>query len=168
MRSGIVSYCSDWLSSIGFVYQCRCRVNCLQHFQCSSATRATVIDASCLSTRLDQVSGQVFGEVVGSGECLTASVASVRPLTRVDPQVTVHVALAAERPATEFALERPFTRVFPDVQFQVLFGPESFAAKWTQMRTARIVFGWRTTGATRWQASGARRRIGDGWPTGGG
>lgn len=95
------------------------------------------------------MSGQVFGEVIGTGKCLAAGVASVRPLARVDSQVAVHVALAAERSAAEFALERPLTRVFPDVQLQILLGPEALAAKRAQMGAPGVVLG-------RWARDSAR------------
>ena len=76
------------------------------------------------------MSRQVFGEVIGSGKRFAASVASVRTLTSVDPQVTVHVALATKGSTTELALKRPLARVLPDVQFQVLFCAETLAAEW--------------------------------------
>lgn len=111
------------------------------------------------------MSRQVFGEVVGSGKCFAASVATVRSFTRVNPQVTIHVTFATERSAAKFALERPFTCVFTNVQFQVLLGPEALTAKRTQMRTTWIVFRWRSCSRSTSQ-TGSRRRIGNRRPTG--
>lgn len=111
------------------------------------------------------MSGEVLGEVVRTGKGFPASVAPVRPLTRVDPQVTVHVALTAEGPPAEFALERPLPRVLPDVQLEILLRPESLATKGAKVGTARVVLGrgvGRASsggrhGRSRWVASRDRR-----------
>lgn len=111
----------------------------------------------------------MFGEVIGTGKCLAAGVASVRPLARVDPQVAVHVALAAERPAAEFALERPLTRVFPDVQLQVLLGPEALAAERAQMGAPWVVLGrWACDSARNTTGTASRGRIDQRRTAGGG
>jgi len=62
------------------------------------------------------VRGQMFGQVVGSGETLAAHLAVVRPLAGVDAQVPGQIALAAESTAAEQARERSFTRVLAHVQ----------------------------------------------------
>jgi hypothetical protein len=115
---------------------------------------------------LDQVSRQVFGEVIGTGKCFAAGIAPVRPFTSVNSQVTVHVALATKGSSAKFALERPLTRVFPDVQLQILLGPEAFAAEWAQVRTPWVVF--RRWARHRTRNDWSRGRIHQRWTTGGG
>ena len=121
-------------------------------FRCSFVVESSLFIIWVIIS-LDQVSGQVFREIIGSSKCLTAGVAAVRPFARVNPQVTVHVTLAAKGSAAEFALERTLAGVLADVELQVLFSPEAFAAERAQVRAAWIVFGRRS------RNSGTCRRI---------
>jgi len=70
-----------------------------------------------------EVGGEVLREVVSPGEALATHLAVVGPLPGVDPQVPVHVALAAERAAAKLALKRPLASVLPHVQLQVFLRP---------------------------------------------
>ena len=99
------------------------------------------------------MSRQMLGQVIRTSKSLSAGVASVRPLTCVDAQVAVHVALATEGASAELALERTFARVFADVQLEIFLGAESFAAKRAQVRTARIVLRRRLNRSTAGRSS---------------
>jgi hypothetical protein len=78
----------------------------------------------CRCCSVVEVGGEVLREVVSPGEALATHLAVVGPLPGVDPQVPVHVALAAERAAAKLALKRPLASVLPHVQLQVFLRPE--------------------------------------------
>lgn len=63
------------------------------------------------------VGGEVFGEVIGAREALSAGLAVVGPLARMDAQVARQVALASEGAPAEQAHEGSLPCVLPHVQF---------------------------------------------------
>lgn len=70
-------------------------------------------------------------QVVGPSETFPAHITMVRPLPRVDPQMSGQIALTTEGPSAEQTNERPLPRVLPHVQLQVLLGPDALPAERT-------------------------------------
>lgn len=86
------------------------------------------------------VSGEMFGEVVGPGEALAAHLTVVRSLAGVDSEVPGEVALAAESSAAEEAYEGSFAGMLAHVQLQILLRSDALSAERTSKSTFASVW----------------------------
>lgn len=77
------------------------------------------------------VRGQVLGQVISPSKALAASLAVVRPLTRMNSQMSRQVRFTTECSSAKKTHERSFTRMLPNVQLEVLLRPYTLAAKRT-------------------------------------